>query len=145
MRISSHGRASKCGRKTLCNVCVCRGNITCISHCKQGPCRLRRTCARKHRTTHDDDGETRVHAICIHDVSTCDYVSLSHDAFSAPRFFNSRDISYTKGFLSEMAWNQAEKRIFVSLCNTNFFSLRNNSRFPCIWLGLSNCSRKWRR
>lgn len=66
MRISSHGRASKRGRKTLYNVCVrvYRGTITCISHCKQGPCRLHRSCTRKHDTRHKEG--TRVRARDMH-------------------------------------------------------------------------------
>lgn len=132
MRISSHGRASKRGRKTLCNVCVeAILGVLVIANRDRAV-----YVGRAHASTTHDDGETRVHAICIHDVSTCDYVNLSHGAFSAtPRSFNSRNIYYTNDFFRK--WRKIKPK-FVSLCKTNFFLLRNNSWFAYIWLGLSN-------
>lgn len=78
MRISSHGRASKRGRKTLCNVCAEAILGVLVIANRDRAVYVGRAHA---STTHDR--ETRVHAICIHDVSMCDYVNLSHDAFSA--------------------------------------------------------------
>lgn len=89
MRISSHGRASKRGRKTLYNVCAeAILRVLVIANRDRAV-----YVGRAHASTTHDDGKTRVHAICIHGVSTCDYVSLSHDAFSASAVvFNSRGI-----------------------------------------------------
>lgn len=79
MRTSSHGRASKRGRKTLYNVCAeAILRVLVIANRDRAV-----YVGRAHASTTHDGGATRVHAICIHDVSTCDYVSLSHDAFSA--------------------------------------------------------------
>lgn len=118
MRISSHGRASKRGRKTLCNVCVeAILRVLVIANRDRAV-----YVERAHISTTHDDEETRVHAICIHDVSTCDYVSLSHDAFSASasRFFNSRDIYYTNDFFRK--WRQIKLR--TSLVFAKPISLR---------------------
>ncbi|XP_070170220.1 uncharacterized protein [Polyergus mexicanus] len=65
MRISSHGRASKRGRKTLCNVCaVAILGVLVIANRDRAV-----YVGRAHASTAHNDGETRVHAICIHDVS----------------------------------------------------------------------------
>lgn len=62
MRISSHGRASKRGRKTLCNVCAeAILGVLVIANRDRAV-----YVGRAHASTTHDDGETRVHAICIH-------------------------------------------------------------------------------
>lgn len=79
MRTSSHGRASKRGRKMLYNVCAEAILRVLVTANRDHAVYV----GRAHASTTHDGGATRVHAICIHNISTCDYVSLSHDAFSA--------------------------------------------------------------